>query len=700
MKFELRDYQKKCMEKILWAKNANLEGNDLVILPTGSGKSVLIAELANVLNEPILVLQPTKEILEQNYEKLLDYVDKEELGIYSASMNEKTIKRYTLATIGSIYRKPELFSHFGIFILDECFIAGTKIDDKNIEDIKIGDYVDSFNHLKNKIEKKKVLAISKRWHKGMLTDINNGLIISTPNHPYYVKGKGYLSANKLKKGDIIYAKTISKRKNNIHLFNLWKKIRNKIILYKTQTTFWERFILPKMQNDKNDKYGYKSKNREAIEYSTQKRYIKYSEKNRTQTTNTRRERERNDNTRNNINGSTWRRMVALCSSHIKTSKRRIPTSLQNRFSKSNTQNSNRNRWWFSQFIDKKNTRRKERTTLKELRVDSIKILEQTSNGRFTNGKKYDYVYNLQVEDNNNYFANGILVHNCHLLNPNSLTGMFTKFIKKVNEIRIREGKLPIKVTGMTATPFRLSTKYIASNNGWYKAITTIKLINRMKGFFWQRILFNIGISELQEMGYLCPLQYTDVSLIEHEDIPLNKSESDFDLDAYEEKISDRQKKILETISYAESISKAVLVFCSSVRQATKLSEIVGNSAIITAITPKKEREEIVNSFRNGEIKIMFNVGVLTVGFDFPALDCIILLRPSKSIGLYVQMVGRGLRVYPGKKSCHVIDMTSTVKSLGRVETIRIEKINGKWELLSETGSWHDRDLYSFKFQKS
>ena len=102
---ELREYQRQAIDKIFWSKDKNLEGNELIVLPTGSGKSVIIAALAHALNEPILILQPSKEILEQNLEKLCRYVERSQIGVYSASMDEKTIGFYTFATIQSIYKK-------------------------------------------------------------------------------------------------------------------------------------------------------------------------------------------------------------------------------------------------------------------------------------------------------------------------------------------------------------------------------------------------------------------------------------------------------------------------------------------------------------------------------------------------------------------------------------------------------------------
>ena len=100
--------------------------NGILVLPTGSGKSVVIAGLAQKYNEPILILQPSKEILEQNYSKIISFVENpDEVGIFSASLNQKTIKRITLATIGSIKNKED-FSQFKIVIIDECHLVNAK----------------------------------------------------------------------------------------------------------------------------------------------------------------------------------------------------------------------------------------------------------------------------------------------------------------------------------------------------------------------------------------------------------------------------------------------------------------------------------------------------------------------------------------------------------------------------------------------
>src|SRR5690348_8027226 len=109
MSYVLRKYQEMAVE----AGQKSLAGsrNEVIVAPTASGKSLIISELCHRLDDATLILQPSKEILEQNYDKLLSYGVKD-IGIYSASMGRKDIDRYTYATIGSIYKDPSLFKHF------------------------------------------------------------------------------------------------------------------------------------------------------------------------------------------------------------------------------------------------------------------------------------------------------------------------------------------------------------------------------------------------------------------------------------------------------------------------------------------------------------------------------------------------------------------------------------------------------------
>ena len=158
---------------------------------------------------------------------------------------------------------------------------------------------------------------------------------------------------------------------------------------------------------------------------------------------------------------------------------------------------------------------------------------------------------------------------------------------------------------------------------------------------------------------------------------------------------------MDGVSRLSAISHTVLVFCVSVEQATRFANVVKNSSVISATTPKKERTRIISQFKEGIIKVVFNVGTLTTGFDHPRLDGIVLIRPTRSLGLYSQMVGRIMRIHPDKKIARVVDYSGTTKSLGRAESIEIYQWGNKWDLASSKEKhWHGRELYRIKIEKN
>lgn len=313
----LRDYQEKAVSKAVWA--TQLDGNDLLVLATGAGKSIVIAEIANRLHKNILILQPNKEILEQNYSKMLNYVSDFDIGIFSASMNERTIRKFTFATIGSIYKKPSYFAHIGMVIIDEA----------------------------------------------------------------------------------------------------------------------------------------------------------------------------------------------------------------------------------------------------------------------------------------------------HQVNMKNGSSMFNSFINGVNKIRRSEGLGDLKIIGLTATPYRNMTGYHTDpiTKELYST-TTLKLINRVKPEFWKRILVNVGIGDLVEQGYLCPLKYEHREFLKHDEIPLNKTQSGFELEAYGVKLGSKQQQVVDCVLDAEKRFKQVLVFCPSVSVATKFASCVPGSEVVSAKTKADERDRIIRGFKKGLIKTVFNMGVL------------------------------------------------------------------------------------------
>ena len=124
--YKLRDYQQKTSDAAVnFFANKAKKNNAIMVLPTGAGKSLVIADIASRLEGHTLVFQPSKEILEQNYLKLCSYGILD-CSIYSASFGRKEISRITFATIGSVVNHPELFQHFKNIIIDECHLVNPK----------------------------------------------------------------------------------------------------------------------------------------------------------------------------------------------------------------------------------------------------------------------------------------------------------------------------------------------------------------------------------------------------------------------------------------------------------------------------------------------------------------------------------------------------------------------------------------------
>ena len=285
----------------------------------------------------------------------------------------------------------------------------------------------------------------------------------------------------------------------------------------------------------------------------------------------------------------------------------------------------------------------------------------------------------------------VVVDECHMISIRSASSMYMDFFNAIGNP---------KVIGTTATPFRLELGYNFKTADALQ-ITMLKLINRArhkdaKEMFWKRIIFDVSHKYLLEHGYLSPLEYIDKPLLPYESIPVNISRSDYNLEGFANAIVGQQANILSTIAEAQNRYTAVLVFCSTVEQAEGLSKIIVGSKTVFGNTPTKERKQIIADFKSGKVKTVFNVGALVAGFDFPELDCVILLRPTRSLVLYNQIVGRLVRIAPGKSCGTLIDFTGTYKALGRIETFELYRNErGLWDLRTEKhDSWHDRILFS------
>jgi DNA repair protein RadD len=135
---------------------------------------------------------------------------------------------------------------------------------------------------------------------------------------------------------------------------------------------------------------------------------------------------------------------------------------------------------------------------------------------------------------------------------------------------------------------------------------------------------------------------------------------------------------------ARAGGRRTAVFCAtvsqSVAQAAEFRAHGVKAEHVDGDTPNGEREAILARFASGETQVLTNVLVASIGFDLPALDCIVLARPTQSLALYLQMLGRGLRPAPGKTDCLVLDHSGCVHRLGFADDERHWTLDGHADL--------------------
>jgi len=256
--------------------------------------------------------------------------------------------------------------------------------------------------------------------------------------------------------------------------------------------------------------------------------------------------------------------------------------------------------------------------------------------------------------------------------PRDKSGQLRKFI---------DGMKATHVLGLTATPLKLQTNM--GEAGPYSKL--VMLTNRSKhGTFFKHIIHVSQIKEIVEMGFWTPLEYQSYDF-DTGALVYNSSGAEYTNDsiarAYENQ--NLQDKIVKKVRELED-RKSILIAVPTIEQATQLAGKIPSAAVVHGETPTAERNRIIEEFRNQQIRVIVQVNVLTVGFDYPELDCLITGRPTASISWWYQFVGRGTRIHPNKKDCLVVDFVGAVDKFGKVESLYYkEDEDGIWELYGE-----------------
>lgn len=251
----------------------------------------------------------------------------------------------------------------------------------------------------------------------------------------------------------------------------------------------------------------------------------------------------------------------------------------------------------------------------------------------------------------------ILIDEAHMIPPDG-DGMYRQFLADAKVVNPN-----IRLIGLTATPYRMTCGMICGPEN---------LLNH--------ICYEVGVRELIAQGYLCPLK-TKAGRRKADTSGLHIRGGEFiagEVETLMDEDSLVRSACREIVDHARD-RRSVLIFASGVKHSLHVQKVLGEMGqecgFVCGETLPFERAETLQRFKDGQLKYLVNVNVLTTGFDAPNIDCVALLRPTNSPGLYYQMVGRGFRLHPMKDSCLVLDFAGNIIRHGPVDALEVEDRN-------------------------
>lgn len=264
----------------------------------------------------------------------------------------------------------------------------------------------------------------------------------------------------------------------------------------------------------------------------------------------------------------------------------------------------------------------------------------------------------------------LLVDECHSGYSPEEGSEFMEFMSEFPEA---------KVLGFTATPCRLRT-YSSMLEGNY---SKLNMLTKDEHNFFKKIVHVTQIQELTSQGFWCPLKYERWSFDESA-LMLNSTGAEYTNESIKESIvrNGLNNSIYKRLLQLMNERKAILVCMDSIESCNRISEFMNArmgaiTGVVTSLTTKKKREQIISDFKEGKLKVVFNYSTLATGFDFPELDCVMFGRPTFSYSTYYQILGRAVRIHPDKKEALIVDCCDNMRRFGRIEDLTIEQFPSK-----------------------
>lgn len=256
----------------------------------------------------------------------------------------------------------------------------------------------------------------------------------------------------------------------------------------------------------------------------------------------------------------------------------------------------------------------------------------------------------------------VIIDECH-----RVSGEDTSQYHRIIEL-LRQQNESLKVLGLTATPYRLAMGWIYRYHyrGFVRGTE-----EQTKPF--QHCIYELPLSYMINRGYLTKPELVNAAVAQYDFstlVPDRFGEyTEKDVNQLLSKHKRVTRAIIEQVRELAAEREGVMIFAATVEHAREITGYLPESetALITGTTDLKDRDALIQRFKQRQLKFLVNVSVLTTGFDAPHVDFIAILRPTQSVSLYQQIVGRGLRLSEGKRDCLVIDYAGNHMNLHHPE---------------------------------
>ncbi len=562
-----------------------------------------------------------KELLEQSVKTFVEAADLH-TGIIAAGYPTVPHAPVQVCSVASLKRRAHLFSAPDLLVIDECFVAGTLIDGRPIESIASGDFVTTWNCSSGRFEPRRVVGIHRRQAPRRLYRIKVGdlVIICTENHPFLSK-RGWLSAGQISKGEFLHGLCPLRREHQ----------------EESQPSAAMRAVLSRING--------------GTEPSRRSRTHAQDESDEARRNHG--EGERNVKENRPQADYSWRQWLGgFCASGVtrlcawlehgnsrrreKRASARIGNVLQNRHRQSAPDDRHRSGRRIAHALGAPSSRQEESGVPIFRRVDRVEVLEQGRDGRFEQVCRDGFVYNFETEGTHTYVANGLTVHNCHHQASRTWSDVAAMFPRAVHI-----GLAP----------------------------------------FFDELICGPSTADLIAQGYLSPYtlyappKAVDFSKVHRVAGDFNKAEVDEELKG--------STVVGDCVSHYQQHcpESRALVFAWSLEASRRIAEQFTAAGIeaahVDGETPPFERKRSMDGFRAGHIRVLTNVDLFGEGLDVPAVDAVFLLRPTQSLGLYLQQVGRGLRPSPGKERVMIFDHVNNWERHGLPDDTREWTLEGR-----------------------